>query len=334
MTFDFPPHSTSTGNTQSTTSSSEHRGGGRYQNYGNDHFCFFLSSSDPRIYELDWVKIPSGDKVRQRVIPRTRESILINFGAETSSAEFLLQWYEHLVGTSKPSTQSNLARQAHELAGMLQGMTIAGFRGSQVKAIEKEKPTLRSAYSPSTVKDRKMRPIHRYSKLGTGSSSTVWNAVDLSSGELFAVKEFRGSGNTEKDEKIKHGLRNEVDMLKKLEECDNITRLIHFQDFRAAGKFQMFFSIYSASLTTLIQTQGHVCGRPSQDTPNWWPDLVKQVSAAIEYIHKLGIIHRHIKPSNIFFAQPSGSTKEYHFLLGDFGLAITKEVAKNGVHHD
>lgn len=47
--------------------------------------------------------------------------------------------------------------------------------------------------------------------------------------------------------------------------------------------------------------------------PSFWPSTLK-VLDAVEYIHNRGMIHRDLKPTNIFFSL-DGSVK-----VGDFGL--------------
>ncbi|KAK3991469.1 hypothetical protein QBC44DRAFT_357529 [Cladorrhinum sp. PSN332] len=349
----LPSQSLAAQNTQSEAPVSQRKGGPSYQSYRNEHFFFFLSASgelvirdmsdgrlsvvvkeaeaqDPKIYDLDWVKVSAENgtnKVRQRVIPRTKAPILIYFGLET---EFLLKWVNDLggSGTSDSTTQSELAHQALELA--LKGLTITGFRGSDIKPLHEEppqRPTLRSDFAPSTTKIRTHRPIHRYGQLGAGSSSTVFKVVDLSSGELFAVKEFQSTGKAKKDKELQNRMTKEVDMLTQLRH-KNIVQLLHYQNFNAGGKFQLFFPLHEGSLATLVQTQSHTCGQPPQTPPTWWSALVTQLTTAVEFIHAAGVIHRDIKPSNILFTHGSASGKEYSFVLGDFGLAIKEATIK------
>lgn len=49
--------------------------------------------------------------------------------------------------------------------------------------------------------------------------------------------------------------------------------------------------------------------------------LVYQISAALDYVHRQGILHRDIKPSNIMLKTESGSRLPYRPVLTDLGLA-------------
>lgn len=51
--------------------------------------------------------------------------------------------------------------------------------------------------------------------------------------------------------------------------------------------------------------------------------LIKQILEALSYIHEQNMIHRDLKPTNIFL------DKNFIVKLGDFGLATTKEQKNN-----
>jgi hypothetical protein len=57
--------------------------------------------------------------------------------------------------------------------------------------------TLRSLFSaPAATKSGTQKSIHRYGELGQGTYGVVYKAVDLSSGEIWAVKEFKPKART------------------------------------------------------------------------------------------------------------------------------------------
>jgi serine/threonine protein kinase len=65
-----------------------------------------------------------------------------------------------------------------------------------------------------------------------------------------------------------------------------------------------------------------------QVTVGWLLDLLKGVAAGLDHLHQQGIIHRDIKPDNIFVDAPRSAAK-----IGDLGIALTEEEIKaTGVH--
>eukprot|EP00971_Amphidinium_carterae_P125509 2486242-Amphidinium_carterae.1 len=50
--------------------------------------------------------------------------------------------------------------------------------------------------------------------------------------------------------------------------------------------------------------------------------LFRQVLEALSYVHKKGLIHRDVKPTNIFISREDGG----HAKLGDFGLTTQVSV--------
>jgi translation initiation factor 2-alpha kinase 3 len=66
-------------------------------------------------------------------------------------------------------------------------------------------------------------------------------------------------------------------------------------------------------------------------------NLFGQIVEAVEYVHSKKLIHRDLKPGNIFLAGSSHSSGEEHLKIGDFGLATTvlkEEGEKKGHHHE
>lgn len=182
-----------------------------YGNYRNDHFFFFLAPSGELIIrdlspcltsiELEHSSPADGYKYalhgknpRQRVIPRTTRTVYLTFGTSTC---FKLKWAPEYQGEAdnKPNfaVQGVLADRA--LALHMRGMSLtAPDEDTLVPPATHHSHDLRSRYTPSggSSLTGNIRPIHRYSSLGSGTFGQVSKAVDLTSGEIWAVKEIKG----------------------------------------------------------------------------------------------------------------------------------------------
>lgn len=220
----LPPGPAGDANVESTNHG---KGGRTYQNYRNNHFFFFLAASgelilrdlspsattieiadsdqhDASLYALH------GESPRQRVIPRTDKAVYITFGASTT---FRLSWaprYQTEIVHMGLNIQDRLAAEARTLHA--RGMTITAPAAPSPHPPMHHSRELRSRYTPSggsslTGVDI---PIHRYAMLGEGTFGRVYKAVDLTSGELWAVKEIKDEA---KDDSWKECFVRKVEIL-------------------------------------------------------------------------------------------------------------------------
>jgi len=141
--------------------------------------------------------------------------------------------------------------------------------------------------------------------LGKGAFGETFAAVDINTNDEVAIK-------VERLDNKKCVLRLEVIALKKVQECPYIVRYIH------SGRQDNFnFLVMERLQDNLADLRKRTkTGKFSMATTL---KLGIQMIDALEGTHKLGYIHRDVKPSN-FVSGRSKNTKGRIFLI-DFGLA-------------
>jgi hypothetical protein len=214
--------------------------GHAYQNYRNHHCFFFLAKSgelilrdlSPRLVHVE-VENATPDEAtlyalhgspRQRVIPRIDRHITIIIGTSTY---FALEWANNLVDP-ETAPQPSLASQARALAVPGTTPTPPGRCSRSHGSRGLHSRELHSSHTPSVAsKAGPIKSCHKYQALGAGGFGTVYKVVDLSSGELWAVKEIDstkkiGSSNLSE---LKVSLIQEVETMAKLSHVSNAASL-------------------------------------------------------------------------------------------------------------
>jgi serine/threonine-protein kinase len=149
-------------------------------------------------------------------------------------------------------------------------------------------------------------------KIGQGGMGTVYRAVHVAFDELRALKVI--SPELLGDELFARRFKHEAIITRKLQH-PNAVRVDDIDEAEDGRPFIVMEYIEGQSLKKLIQEQGalpapRVCS------------LIKQVAAALEAAHRLGMVHRDIKPDNIVLVQtPEGERAK----VLDFGIAKIKE---------
>ncbi|KAK4110869.1 kinase-like protein [Canariomyces notabilis] len=320
--------------------SSGSRRGRSYQNYRNYHFFFFLAKSgelvirdlSPGLTAIEVENVTAdkanlyafqGKNPRQRVIPRAAVGWYILFGTRTY---FKFKWapeYTELDNVTLRQTQDRLAAQA--LALHADGMTMTPPENEPPEPHAYHFPELRTRCTTRNGLSKlgHSKDIHKYELLGKGSLGRVSKAVDLASGEVWAVKEIvkETKGEREND-RWRDILLREVNMLR-LCHHENIVQLESCQILRSSLSYQLFFRLYKGNLYDLIYDDRCEIS-PTGAPPSYWNTLIQQMVSALEYLHGKEIIHRDIKPSNIMYDQTTDSAGPT-FYLGDFGLSMTRD---------
>ncbi|MBI1940178.1 MAG: serine/threonine protein kinase, partial [Acidobacteria bacterium] len=166
-----------------------------------------------------------------------------------------------------------------------------------------------TAWSPGTLVRGKYRII---SKVGQGGMGAVYKALHVAFDEMRALKVISRELMT--DELFVKRFKHEAVITRKLQH-PNAVRVDDIDEAEDGRPFIVMEFIEGQSLKQLIHEHGalpvpRVCS------------IVKQVAAALDAAHGLGLVHRDIKPDNIVLIE-TASGEEAKVL--DFGIAKLKE---------
>ena len=176
------------------------------------------------------------------------------------------------------------------------------------KKITKINPNfkIKNIYSKSRPKSQK-QTYKIIKKIGEGSFGVVYLAQYLKTSSLCVIKKIDFGGLTK--EEIKESY-NEVNILKKLDHPN----IIKFIEVKPSKKNIEIITEYADKgdlyNQLLIQKEKNI-----HFTEETIQDWLIQTCQALKYIHSKHIIHRDIKPHNIFL------TKKGSIKLGDFGIS-------------
>ncbi|MBZ0274701.1 MAG: protein kinase, partial [Anaerolineae bacterium] len=147
-------------------------------------------------------------------------------------------------------------------------------------------------------------------RLGQGGNGEVWKVrerlADGKSVEEVAIKLLKRdvSANPQRIERFKH----EISTARRLKH-PHIIRTTHWGE--VGGQFYAVMD-YLEGQTLRDFSAGRAFS--DQETTQY----LRQVAEALDYAHKMGIVHRDVKPENILVQNDA-------LYLGDFGLAISPE---------
>ncbi|MEM8667349.1 MAG: serine/threonine-protein kinase [Planctomycetota bacterium] len=153
--------------------------------------------------------------------------------------------------------------------------------------------------SASTLGDYELGPVR-----GAGTVGTIYEATNRLTGEIVAVKRLHDA--VSENELIRARFRREMAVLERLNH-PNIIRF--FGGGEDAG--QLFYAmelVEGGTVKALLENRGRF---PWQMVV----DITRQVASALQHAHNNGVVHRDLKPGNLFL------TSEGEVKLGDFGIA-------------
>jgi serine/threonine-protein kinase len=149
--------------------------------------------------------------------------------------------------------------------------------------------------------------------LGRGGMGAVYLGLDRLTGRQVAIKVLRRDSSLSTDELISRFVR-EGDALRRLAH-PNIVEMITtvHEPGEASGKDDAYYLIMEyasgGTLADLLARQGQISCRKALE-------IVLDISDALAHAHRIGIIHRDVKPGNVLLSADGLP------LLTDFGLAL------------
>ncbi len=144
-------------------------------------------------------------------------------------------------------------------------------------------------------------------ELGRGASAVVYRARDRSLGRLVAIKVVRPHSIASADDAILR-LAREARTVAKLQH-PNIVTVHAVRRLRTGGLALIMQLVPGRTLKAAITEHGPFA-------PEQAERVLHDVAEALAYAHAHGVVHRDVKPENIFLDENGGRA-----LLSDFGIA-------------
>jgi gas vesicle protein len=147
-------------------------------------------------------------------------------------------------------------------------------------------------------------------KVGSGANGTIWEAERLADGQLVAIKMLRAA--VAHDTMAADRLRREAAALG-LAWHPNVVEVYEDGHLPDGTSYLVMERLHGESLAERLHRLGAL-------TPEELMPIALQLCDAFGAVHAAGIVHRDVKPSNIFLAlDPAGGA--LHVKLLDFGIA-------------
>ncbi|MCS6915364.1 MAG: serine/threonine-protein kinase [Myxococcales bacterium] len=154
--------------------------------------------------------------------------------------------------------------------------------------------------------------------LGVGGMGAVYAARHLRTGGLVAVKMLDRDAAT--DEEIYRRFQNEARIVSALRH-PHIVQVIDFDEDDDGTPFMVMELLEGEDLHRRLRRVGRLPLGPALE-------LARQVGGALHAAHQLGVIHRDVKPQNVFLCRhPLGDEIVEVAKVVDFGISKIRDVA-------
>lgn len=142
--------------------------------------------------------------------------------------------------------------------------------------------------------------------IGRGSFGSVYLALNVTTGEMLAVKQVVASGDAERNSEGLDALHKEVETMKDLDHL-NIVQYLGFEQKK--NIYSLFLEyVAGGSISSCLKSYGKF------DEP-LVKFITRQVLEGLKYLHSNGILHRDLKADNLLL-EIDGTCK-----ISDFGIS-------------
>jgi len=148
-------------------------------------------------------------------------------------------------------------------------------------------------------------------RMGSGASGVIYEAVRNADGVPVAIKLLRAAAAH--DAVASDRLRREAEALG-LAWHPNVVEVLDHGHLADGTSYMVMELLAGESLATRLKTKGRL-------TPAELLPFALQIADALGAVHAAGVVHRDVKPSNIFLCPEDADTTTERVKLLDFGIA-------------